>query len=78
MEYQKVIKDSGLSVYEIDDLIEKWIFSERDRYILKRILLDGICYEKVSEEIGMSVRQTKRIAISRMKILIKHIEKEPK
>lgn len=78
MEYQKVIKDSGLSVYEIDDLIEKWIFSERDRYILKRILLDGICYEKVSEEIGMSVRQTKRIAISRMKILIEHIEKEPK
>ena len=78
MEYQKVIKDSGLSVYEIDDLIEKWIFSERDRYILKRIILDGICYEKVSEEIGMSVRQTKRIAISRMKILIKHIEKEPK
>ena len=73
-----MIKDSGLSVYEIDDLIEKWIFSERDRYILKRILLDGICYEKVSEEIGMSVRQTKRIAISRMKILIKHIEKEPK
>lgn len=78
MEYQKVIKDSGLSVYEIDDLIEKWIFSERDRYILKRIILDGICYEKVSEEIGMSVRQTKRIAISRMKILIEHIEKEPK
>lgn len=73
-----MIKDSGLSVYEIDDLIEKWIFSERDRYILKRIILDGICYEKVSEEIGMSVRQTKRIAISRMKILIEHIEKEPK
>ena len=73
-----MIKNSGLSVYEIDDLIEKWIFSERDRYILKRILLDGISYEKVSEEIGISVRQTKRPAICKMKILIEQIKKASK
>lgn len=73
-----MIKNSGLSVYEIDDLIEKWIFSERDRYILKRILLDGISYEKVSEEIGISVRQTKRTATCKMKILIEQIKKASK
>lgn len=73
-----MIKESGLSVYEIDDLIEKWIFSERDRYILKRILLEGISYEKVSEEIGISVRQTKRAAICKMKVLIEHIKKASK
>lgn len=73
-----MIKNSGLSVYEIDDLIEKRIFSERDRYILKRILLDGISYEKVSEEIGISVRQTKRTAICKMKILIEQIKKASK
>lgn len=73
-----MIKNSGLSVYEIEDLIEKWIFSERDRYILKRILLDGISYEKVSEEIGISVRQTKRAAICKMKVLIEQIKKASK
>jgi hypothetical protein len=74
MEYRKIIINSGLSVYEIEDLIDSWIFSERDRYILKRVLLDRISYEKVSEEIGLSVRQTKRIASSGMMVLIDHIK----
>lgn len=74
MEYRKKIINSGLSVYEIEDLIDSWIFSERDRYILKRVLLDRISYEKVSEEIGLSVRQTKRIASSGMMVLIDHIK----
>ena len=74
MEYRKIIINSGLSVYEIEDLIDSWIFSERDRYILKRVLLDRISYEKVSEEIGLSVRQTKRIASSGMVVLIDHIK----
>ena len=74
MEYRTIIINSGLSVYEIEDLIDSWIFSERDRYILKRVLLDRISYEKVSEEIGLSVRQTKRIASSGMMVLIDHIK----
>ena len=74
MEYRKIIIYSGLSVYEIEDLIDSWIFSERDRYILKRVLLDRISYEKVSEEMGLSVRQTKRIASSGMMVLIDHIK----
>lgn len=75
MEYRKIIINSGLSVYQIEDLIDSWIFSERDRYILKRVILDQISYEKVSEEIGLSVRQTKRIASGKMMILIEHIKK---
>lgn len=74
MEYRKIIINSGLSVYEIEDLIDSWIFSERDKYILKKVLLDRISYEKVSEEIGLSVRQTKRIASSGMMVLIDHIK----
>lgn len=74
MEYRKILINSGLSVFEMSDLIDSWIFSERDRFLLKRILLDSISYEKVSEEIGLSVRQTKRVAIKGMKILIDHIE----
>lgn len=77
MESRKIITDSGLTVSEIEDLIEEWIFSERDRFILKRLLLDGICYEKISEEVGLSSRQTKVIASKAMKILADHI-KSPK
>lgn len=46
---------------EIEHLIDEWIFNERDRLILKRRLLDGVCYEPLSEEFDLSVRQIKNI-----------------
>lgn len=52
---------SDLSRSEVEHLIEEWIFKERDRRILKRRLLDGICYEPLAEEFGLSVRQIKNI-----------------
>ncbi len=50
-----------LSRSEWENLIDQWIFSERDRAILKRRLLDGICYEPLAEEFDLSVQQTKSI-----------------
>jgi DNA-directed RNA polymerase specialized sigma subunit len=44
-----------------EKLIDEWIFSERDRQILKRRLLDGITHERIAEEFDMSVRQIKYI-----------------
>ena len=56
------MQDFGdLSVSQLRDLIDEWIFSERDRDILKRRLLDGITYERIAEEFNLSVRQTKNI-----------------
>lgn len=55
-----------------EHLINEWIFSERDRYVLKRYLLDGICFEPLSEEVGLSVRQTKNIVYKTENILYKH------
>ena len=46
---------------EIDHLINEWIHSEKDRYVLHRRLIDGICFEPLSEECNMSVSQVKRI-----------------
>jgi hypothetical protein len=46
---------------EWEHLIDEYIFHERDRAILKRRLLDGICFEPLAEEFDMSVVQTKRI-----------------
>ena len=50
-----------MSRSEIEYLIDEWIHKERDRRILKRRLLDGICYEPLAEEFDMSVRQIKTI-----------------
>lgn len=75
MEYRKMITGSGLTVSEIENLIEEWIFSERDRFILKRLLLDGISYEQISEEVGLSTRYTKTVAANQMKILAEHTKK---
>lgn len=51
----------NLSRSEIEHLIDEWILKERDRNILKRRLLDGICYEPLAEEFDLSVRQIKNI-----------------
>lgn len=45
----------------ISAAIDEWIFNERDRAILKRRLLDGICYEPLAEEFDLSVDRIKQI-----------------
>lgn len=68
-----MIEDSGLSRSEIEKLIDEWIFKERDRKILKRRLLDGICFEPLAEEFGLSVRHIKSIVFRVEAQLFKHI-----
>lgn len=51
----------ALSRSEIERLIDEWILNERDRKILKRRLIDGICYEPLAEEFELSVRHVKTI-----------------
>lgn len=46
---------------QIRELIDEHIHSERDREILKRRLIDGVCYEPLAEEFEMSVVQIRRI-----------------
>ena len=58
---------------EISLLIDEWIFSERDRAILKRRLLDGITYERLSEEFDLSVRQVKNIVYKQQEKLYSHV-----
>ena len=58
-----------LSRSQIAYLIDEWIFSERDRAILKRRLLDGIKYEQLAEEFDLSPRQVKNIVYKAEKIL---------
>lgn len=62
-----------ISNSEIAKAIDEWIKSERDRKILKRRLIDGICYEPLAEEFEMSVRQIKNIVYKSESILFSHL-----
>lgn len=62
----------GLPRSEVEHLIDEWIFKERDRRILKRRLLDGICFEPLAEEFDLSVRQVKNIVYKGQSKLFKH------
>lgn len=53
MKYRKITQDANLSISEWEHLIDERIFSERDRYIMKRLLLDDVSYESISEEVGL-------------------------
>lgn len=57
---------------ELEKLIDEWIFKERDRNILKRRLLDGLTYEALAEEFGLSVRHTKTIVYKAEDKLFNH------
>lgn len=74
MKYRKITQDANLSISEWEHLIDERIFSERDRYIMKRLLLDDVSYESISEEVGLSTRYTKTIASKSMKILLEYIK----
>jgi hypothetical protein len=62
-----------LSRSQWEALIDEWIFSERDRAIIKRRLLDGICFEPLAEEFYLSVQQTKTIVYKAQEKLFKHL-----
>lgn len=66
-----------LSRSEIEHAIDEWVIlrrhSERNREILKRYMLDGICFEPLAEEYGMSVRQIQNIVYKTQEQLFKHL-----
>lgn len=65
-------RDFKLPRSELERLIDEWIFNEKYRSILKRRLLDGTTYDKLSEEFDMSVRQIKNIVYKAEDRLFNH------
>lgn len=68
-----MINIDDISNSEIEHAIDEWIHSERDRKILKRRLIDGICYEPLADEMDMSVRQIKNIVSKSEAKLFRHL-----
>ena len=62
-----------LDRYQWEALIDRWIFNQRDRAIIKRRLLDGICFEPLAEEFNLSTRQVQKIVYKSQEKLIKRL-----
>ena len=65
--------ESGYPRSILESLIDEWIFSQRDRAILKRRLLDGVCYDPLAEEFDMSVRNIKKVVYQAEERLFSHL-----
>lgn len=62
-----------LSNTELSALIDEWVRGERDRAILKRRMIDRICFEPLAEEFDLSVQRIKSIVYKSQEKLFRHI-----
>lgn len=54
-------------------LIDEYIHNARDRDILKRRLIDGVCYDGLADEFHLSVQRIKTIVYKAQDKLFKHM-----
>ena len=60
---------------DIAAIIDEYVHNQNHRAILKRRYIDGVCYEPLSEEFGLSVRQAKNIIYKYENIILDKIKK---
>ena len=70
----KKISTIDLSRTEWENLIDEWIFNEKDRAILKRRLLDGLTFEQLANEFNYSTQNIQRIIYKGTARLFKKIK----
>jgi hypothetical protein len=61
---------------KLEFLIDEYVIgknAERDRAIMRRRLIDGICFEPLAEEFDLSVRRVKDIVYKCNDKIFKHI-----
>lgn len=70
---EEMIISDDLPNSERGRLIDEYIHSERNRELMKRRWIDGICFEPLAEEFDLSVRQVKYIVYRSEDIIFRHI-----
>ena len=58
---------------QMREIIREHIHSARDRSILERRLIDGICYDALAAEFDLSNRQIKNIVYKGEEIIFRHM-----
>jgi DNA-directed RNA polymerase specialized sigma24 family protein len=66
------IDEFDLSKQQVLDLIDAYIFNERNRQIVIRRLIDGVGYEDLADEYGLSVNQVKTISYKAIEKITAH------
>lgn len=67
------MKLDELSNSQISALIDEWVKGERDRAIMKRRLIDCVCFEPLAEEFQLSARHIRLIVHKNEERIFKHI-----
>lgn len=67
------MKLDELSNSQISELIDEWVKGERDRAIMKRRLIDCVCFEPLAEEFQLSARHIRLIVHKNEERIFKHI-----
>ena len=62
-----------LSKQQVLDLIDAYIFNERNRQIVLRRLIDGVGYEDLAEEYSLSVNQVKTVCYKAIEKISGHL-----
>ena len=70
------VKDYTYTNTEMEEIIDEYIHSARDRLILKLCFIDGVTHEKISEheEIDLTPRQVSNIISKRSIIIAERLE----
>ena len=58
---------------DVRRIIDEHIHNERDREILKRRLIDGICFEPLAEEFNLSVRYIKTVVYKHQEVVFRYL-----
>lgn len=58
---------------QISALIDEHVHNARDRDILKRRMIDGLCYEPLAEEFGLSTQGVKAICYKWQSKIVAHL-----
>ena len=58
---------------EMNNVIDEWIHSKRDREILKMCYIDGLTYECIAEIVDLTPRRISTIISNRTLVIEKHL-----
>lgn len=64
---------TNISNTDLSKIIDEWVKGERDRKIMKRRLIDCICFEPLAEEFNLSVQHTHKIVQKNLKIITRNM-----
>ena len=61
-----------ISCSDMAVLITEWIPNQRDRRIMYRRMIDGVLFDDLADEFGLSVRRVKAIVYKWQKVIYRH------